>query len=475
MKRTAQLWTLGAGLVATAFALRTLSLIDATALWSDELYSVGKSFQPSLGVLLDMLRQDTHPPLYYMLLWIWGQLLGQTPVSLRLLSWLAYLAGGSVMVAQAVALGDGRQRVLPLALLLAFCSPYPVRFAIEGKSYALLVLLVALAWWWRRSERPLLYGLTACLAGLTHFYGLFLMLSAAAWDGTRRRWRLAGAAVLGAIPALGWIVYSADYLLSSRSGSWIGPPDFALLEESLARALGLWPLPKLLVLVVLIWGLQRWGGMQPLPWRQNRLLDRSALLPSAVMVLAVVVVSFVKPLAFSRYFVVLLPSVLPLMAVLLTASPLHRAGQRVALGVLILLLISWWGPGFAELDPAAAGVREQDQFRAISQRTDGERDRYSPRARLFNLSDQMELAMGRISAPVFLWGDRDELRERLLRSPLPDELWLASSGPPQKLNRKLKPLQQQAEAAGYVCDDRSEGLSHGRLLRCRSGSTAPRP
>ena len=32
------------------------------------------------------------------------------------------------------------------------------------------------------------------------------------------------------------------------------------------------------------------------------------------MVLAVVVVSFVKPPAFSRYFVVLLPSVLPLMS-----------------------------------------------------------------------------------------------------------------------------------------------------------------
>ena len=45
------------------------------------------------------------------------------------------------MVAQAVALADGRQRVLPLALLLAFCSPCPARFAIEGKSYALLVLL----------------------------------------------------------------------------------------------------------------------------------------------------------------------------------------------------------------------------------------------------------------------------------------------------------------------------------------------
>lgn len=31
-----------------------------------------------------------------------------------------------------------------LAALLALCSPYPVRFDIEGKSYALLVLLVAL-------------------------------------------------------------------------------------------------------------------------------------------------------------------------------------------------------------------------------------------------------------------------------------------------------------------------------------------
>ena len=56
MRRTAQLWTLMAALVVAAFALRTLVLIDATALWSDELYSVGKSFQPSPLELLGMLR-----------------------------------------------------------------------------------------------------------------------------------------------------------------------------------------------------------------------------------------------------------------------------------------------------------------------------------------------------------------------------------------------------------------------------------
>ena len=63
-------------------------LIDATSLWTDELYSVGKSFQPSLSRLMAMLREDIHPPAYYGLLWVWGHLVGQSPVTLRLLSWL---------------------------------------------------------------------------------------------------------------------------------------------------------------------------------------------------------------------------------------------------------------------------------------------------------------------------------------------------------------------------------------------------
>ena len=125
-------------------------LIDTTSLWSDELYSVGKSFQPSLGALVEMLREDTHPPFYYFLLWVWGQLIGQTPVTLRLFSWCAYCLGGIVMVRQFLAKGGRNMQVLTVAALLAFCSPYPVRFAIEGKSYALLLLMVALAWWrWR--------------------------------------------------------------------------------------------------------------------------------------------------------------------------------------------------------------------------------------------------------------------------------------------------------------------------------------
>ena len=224
-------WTTLCFALALVFALRALALIDATGLWSDELYSVGKSFQPDLSALIAMLREDTHPPLYYVVLWLWGGLLGATPVTLRLFSWLAYVSGGTVMLAQtwALARDHGRDpwRCMPIGLLLAFCSPYPIRFAIEGKSYALLVLLVALAWWWRRREQHRLYGVVLALASLTHFYGLFLALAAGAWDGWNRRSSSATAAALASLPALAWIGYASNYLFSDRAGSWIGSPDFS--------------------------------------------------------------------------------------------------------------------------------------------------------------------------------------------------------------------------------------------------------
>ena len=126
------------------------------------------------------------------------------------------------------------------------------------------------------------------------------------------------------------------------------------------------------------------------------------------------------------------------------------------------------GAGFSELDPALGGVREQDQFRLISQRTGGLGERYGLRARLLNLSDQMEVSMVRIPSDPVPWGDVDDLEKRLAAPPLPSELWLASSGPPPAMERKLKPLQSQVVQAGYHCEQRANDLSHVRLLRCRS-------
>ena len=72
-------------------------------------------------------------------------------------------------------------------------------------------------------------------------------------------------------------------------------------------------------------------------------------------------------------------------------------------------------------------MREQDQFRLISQRTGGLLERHGKRARLLNLSDRMEVAMARIPSDPVPWGDADDLERRLAAPSLPSELWLASS------------------------------------------------
>ena len=82
----------------------------------------------------------------------------------------------------------------------------------------------------------------------------------------------------------------------------------------------------------------------------------------------------------------------------------------------------------------------------------------------------MEQQMGRISTPMTAWGDHSALRQHLLITPHPAVIWLASSGPEQALRRKLNPLQEEVEQVGYRCVDRSEGLSHGRILQCQLGS-----
>lgn len=492
-------------LVCLAFACKALVLIDATTLWSDELYSVGKSFQPSYGDLLAMLREDTHPPLYYSLLWLWGNGFGQDAVQLRLMSWLAYVCGGLVMVTQAWALASRscRGQAAAVVALLAFCSPYPVRFALEGKGYALLVLLVASAWWWRRRCLPLAvdstvagrlqalsYGIFVAAAALTHFYGLFLFAVAAAWDGWKRRWHLAFAALLGVLPACGWIAYASRYLLSSRSGSWIGRPDFALLEETLARALGPWPLAKVAVVVVVVL-LVRQRGLLPRssdPARSDQprvpsplLGDRTGLIPSAWMVVVVVAISFLKPLVFSRYFVVLLPAVLPWIGVSVAGVRLKPASLRTLLVLAALTLALWWHQAFLGLQGQGLGARESDQFRAISQITAGEKDRFSPRPRLMTLSDQMEVAAARIPPDPFPWGDSDALRQRLAQSPfdpeqlsserLPSDLWLAASGPDAVTLRRLRPLQRLVDQRGYVCYEHGLQPAFSRLVHCQLSST----
>jgi 4-amino-4-deoxy-L-arabinose transferase-like glycosyltransferase len=474
-----------AGLVCLLFALRALWLVDRTSLWGDELRSVIKSFQPSLRFLFEYLRSDSHPPVYYLLLWVWGQLVGQTAVSLRLLSWLAYLLGAVLMAGQAAALAGRRGRAAVLAALMALCTPFPVRFAIEGKGYSLLVALVALALLLRRGAldrggpslaRDAAYAGAVALAGLTHFFGVGLLGALALWDGLCRRWRLLLAAALGLLPALLWIGYASEYLFAESTNSWIDPPELSLLRNTLGRALGEDPLLRLAALLLALLGLQVWAGAGPRPAgpdrpeqrRWPRLLERSGVWGAVLMVVLVVAVSFLKPIAFGRYFIVLVPVVVPALAAAAADWRLRPRGEWLALALVVVMLVTSWDEAFRALDPPSDRFdRERDDFRSISLRLADEPWRYARRRELFEASDRILVAAGALPGPPRPWGEEQHLRERLARPDRPERVVLAAAGPTSIAQERLEDLLEISRAAGYRCRP-LETLPRGALvLHCR--------
>jgi mannosyltransferase len=138
--------------LAPGFALGLLTLLTAALclyrlagqpLWNDEAFSFFVAYR-DLATTLDFVRQDTQPPLYYLLLSCWLKL-GHDPFVLRGLSALA-------LVACVPLLGDAARRLLgwPAALLAALLFALDancVDWAQKARPYALQTAFVALAFW----------------------------------------------------------------------------------------------------------------------------------------------------------------------------------------------------------------------------------------------------------------------------------------------------------------------------------------
>ena len=74
--------------------------------------------------------------------------------------------------------------------------------------------------------------------------------------------------------------------------------------------------------------------------------------------------------------------------------------QAIAPVTMALLVALWWQQVFLGICPQLGGGRGADNSSAIGQLTAGATEHFSLRPRLLNLSDQMELAAGRLTATV---------------------------------------------------------------------------
>ncbi len=198
------------GLAAIVLVGLVARFATRSPMWLDEALTVDIARLP-ISQIPGALRHDGHPPLYYVLLHLWMQVVGTSDAAIRSLAGVFGVLTLPATWCAARRLG-GRSAAW-LAVVLFSVMPFAVRYSSENRMYSLMMLLCALAWLAldRLLQAPSLRRAAplALLTGLmlwTHYWALWLGAATAVglgvrWIGARRQGRAPEAG--GALWALG--------------------------------------------------------------------------------------------------------------------------------------------------------------------------------------------------------------------------------------------------------------------------------
>lgn len=224
-------WLLATAAVAVVCGV-VLRFVTSSPLWLDESLSVNIARLP-IGEVPAALKQDGHPPLYYVTLHWWMDLFGSSDRAVRALAgvWsvlllpLVWYAARRISGATAAA----------YALILTALSPFAVRYATETRMYSMVAVLALAGYLSGRAamERPTPLRLAGVVVttGLllwTHYWSIWFLAVAGALllASAVRRFRTgrsaearAPLAVLGALgvggltflPWLGHLLYQSEH------------------------------------------------------------------------------------------------------------------------------------------------------------------------------------------------------------------------------------------------------------------------
>jgi mannosyltransferase len=224
------------GLVVVSLLLKTRALGEA--LWMDEGLSIGIASQPLFDIP-SVLRVDGSPPLYYMLLSVWMDVVGAGPADTQALSVaIALLAvPGGLWAGWSL---FGRRAGFIAAALFAF-NGFLTTYAQETRMYALMIVLSLMltaaflhVFVFRRPRYLPLFVAALALMLYTHNWGLFVAAGAAcalvpAYLASGERRALLRHALIGFggagllyVPWLPTLIHQVQH----TGAPWLNPPRF---------------------------------------------------------------------------------------------------------------------------------------------------------------------------------------------------------------------------------------------------------
>lgn len=332
-------------------------------LWLDEAQTVAIADRP-VGELLETLRLDGAPPLYYLLLHGWIELFGSADVAVRLLSGVLSVAG----LPLAWWIGrqlTGRRRTGLLFVLVLAANPWTVRYAIETRMYALIQLLVLLGMVaavllvrrrTRRDTQVAVAAVTAVTAALllTHYWSFFLVAVVGAWclwRAARGRDRPTALLALGGMAGGGllflpWLP-TLLHQIAHTGSPWAGRGDFGAIATLPVEWFG-GSGPAGLTLALLAWPLMLLGAFGVADGRDSVRIDlggRTSLVGRAAgavtlatLLLGLVVSWLTGEGMVGRYTAVVVPLALLLVVLGLSALPARHAVRATAVLAAVGLL-----------------------------------------------------------------------------------------------------------------------------------------
>ena len=244
-------WLLAIALTVAAGCLLRFLLLGTQSLWFDEGYSAWViTLEP--GRIIDVIRHDVSPPLYYLLLRQWAGVFGDSETALR--SFSAVSSCLTIPLAGAIAWHMTRSGAGALvATAVMSVSVLQIQYAQEARSYALASLLASVAlyaavrrmsgtgaWFW------LMFAMLACcvyLHNMMWFYVAGLGLAYLVMPG-QLAWRRRVAEVAGL--ALGVVLVYACWIPSLlgqvrwlQGNFWASTPSTNDLSQVLVAVSGM--------------------------------------------------------------------------------------------------------------------------------------------------------------------------------------------------------------------------------------------
>ncbi|MCD6385220.1 glycosyltransferase family 39 protein [Candidatus Sumerlaeota bacterium] len=154
--------------------------LGTTSLWLDEILSLDIS-DGSLSELREGIRQETHAPFSYLVLYVFLKLFGVSEFVGRLPGVLSAVGGIIALYFFARQLTDSKTALMSCIILAT--SPFYIEFAREIRRYALSAPLAVLVWIYflriiRRGEKrdACIYAGVAALLLLTFYWGIAILL-----------------------------------------------------------------------------------------------------------------------------------------------------------------------------------------------------------------------------------------------------------------------------------------------------------